>query len=112
VPKSRRKTSQSERLHELRSAHACDATLQNLIAVLATRLDLCAKLAIYEYEADNEGFADSASFFSAVASAERESVRELVQSLRHHLDQSSAAVPPPAGRLDQPSDSFPPQVKP
>jgi hypothetical protein len=112
VPKSRRKTSGSERLAELRSAHACNATLQNLIAVLATRLDLCAKLAIYEFEADNEGFANSASFFSAVASAERESVRELVEALRVHLDQANGAVPTPANRLDQPSDSFPPQVKP
>jgi hypothetical protein len=86
VPQKRRQASGSERLNELRRAHPYDAVLHNLLAVLTTKLDLCARLPIYEFEANNEGFADTASLFNALASAEHENVRELVESLRVHLD--------------------------
>ena len=86
MPQNRRQTSGNERLNELRRAHPYDTALRNLLAVLTTKLDLCARLPIYEFEADNEGFADAASLFSALASAEHESVRELIESLRVHLD--------------------------
>jgi hypothetical protein len=88
VPQNRRQTSGSERLNELRRTHPYDSTLQNLLAILTTKLDLCARLPIYEFEADNAGLADAASFFSALASAERESVHDLAQSLRVHLDRA------------------------
>jgi hypothetical protein len=89
VPQNRRKTSGSERLNELRRAHPYDSSLQNLLAVLTTKLDLCARLPVYEFEADNEGHADTASLFSALASAEHESLRDLVESLRAHLDRGN-----------------------
>lgn len=85
-----RQTSGSGRLNELRRAHPYDVTLQNLLAVLTTKLDLCARLPVYEFEADNGGLADAASYFSALASAERENVYELAQSLRVHLDRASS----------------------
>lgn len=84
-----RQTSTSQRLAELRHAHPYDATLQNLLAVLATKLDLSTRLPVYEYEADSEGFADTASFLSALASAERESLQDILASLRLHLDRTS-----------------------
>ena len=93
MPQNRRQTSGSERLNELRRAHPYDSTLQNLLAVLTTKLDLCARLPVYEFEADNAGLADAASFFSALASAERESVYELGQSLRVHLDRANGRFP-------------------
>ena len=89
MPHNRRQTSGSERLNELRRTHTYDSTLQNLLAVLTTKLDLCARLPVYEFEADNAGLADAASFFSALASAERESVHELALSLRVHLDRAT-----------------------
>ena len=81
--------STAQRLAELRSAQPCDATLQNLLSILTAKLDLSARLPVFEYEADSEGFPEAASFMSALASAERESVQDIVRSLRSHLDNTS-----------------------
>lgn len=81
-----RQTSTAQRLNELRRAHPYDKTLQNLLTVLNAKLELSAHLPVFEYEADSEGFAETASFLSALASAERESVRDLLGSLQHHLE--------------------------
>lgn len=85
----RQNSSSADRLVELRRAHPYDATLQNLLAVLTVKLDLSTRLPVYEYEADSEGFSDTASFLSAVASAERESVQDILASLRQHLDRTA-----------------------
>jgi hypothetical protein len=82
---ARTERSSTQRLTELRSALPYDATLQNLVTVLTMKLDLCARLPIFEYEAESEGFTDSASFFGALASAERTSVNEIRRSLQSHL---------------------------
>jgi hypothetical protein len=84
-----RQTSAAQRLAELRRAHPHDATLQNLLAVVSAKLDLSARLPVFEYEADSEGFSDTASFMSALASAERESLEDILASLRLHLDRTS-----------------------
>jgi hypothetical protein len=84
--------STAQRLAELRSAQPCDTTLQNLLSILSAKLDLSARLPVYEYEADTEGFPEAASFMSALASAERESVQDLLRSLRTHLDNTSARL--------------------
>jgi hypothetical protein len=84
-----RRPSTAKRLAELRSAQPCDTTLQNLLSILTAKLDLSARLPVFEYEADSEGFPEVASFMSALASAERESVQEVVRSLRLHLDDTS-----------------------
>ena len=84
-----RQTSTAQRLAELRSAQPCDTTLQNLLNILTAKLDLSARLPVFEYEADSEGFPEAASFMSALASAERESVQDVLRSLRMHLDQTS-----------------------
>jgi hypothetical protein len=84
----RQNSTPADRLAELRRAHPYDATLQNLLAVLTAKLELSTRLPVYEYEADSEGFSDTASFLSAVASAERESVQEILGSLRQHLDRT------------------------
>lgn len=86
---SPRQTSTTQRLADLRRAHPYDATLQNLLAVLTTKLDLSTRLPVYEYEADSEGFSDIASFLSALASAERDSVQEILGTLRQHLDRTA-----------------------
>jgi hypothetical protein len=84
-----RRPSTTQRLAELRSAQPCDTTLQNLLSILNAKLDLSARLPVFEYEADSEGFPEVASFMSALASAERESVQDVVRSLRLHLDGTS-----------------------
>ena len=85
----RRPTSTAQRLAELRSAQPCDTTLQNLLSILTAKLDLSARLPVFEYEADSEGFTEAASFMSALASAERESVQDVVRALKLHLDRTS-----------------------
>lgn len=84
-----RETSTAQRLAALRRAHPADATLHNLLSILTAKLDLSTRLPVFEYEADSEGFADTASFLSALASAERESVQDVLASLRQHIDRTS-----------------------
>jgi hypothetical protein len=96
VAEAPRQTSTAQRLADLRRAHPHDATLQNLLAVLTAKLDLSARLPVFEYEADSEGFADTASFMSALASAERESLEDILTSLRLHLDRSAGRFTPGA----------------
>jgi hypothetical protein len=92
VAEDSRQTSTAERLAALRRAHPADATLQNLLTVLNAKLDLSTRLPVFEYEADNEGFADTASFLSALGSAERESLQDVLASLRQHIDRLSGRV--------------------
>ena len=87
-----RRSSTTQRLAELRSAQPCDTTLQNLLSILNAKLDLSARLPVFEYEADSEGFPEAASFMSALASAERESVQDVLRSLRMHLDAHQRAL--------------------
>ena len=89
MSETRPPTSTAQRLAELRSAQPCDTTLQNLLSILTAKLDLSARLPVFEYEADSEGFREVASFMSALASAERESVQDVVRSLRVHLDSTA-----------------------
>ena len=94
MSETRRQTSTAQRLAELRSAQPCDTTLQNLLEILTAKLDLSSRLPVFEYEADSEGFPDAASFMSALASAERESLQDVVRSLRLHLDRTSGRFSP------------------
>ena len=94
MSETRRPTSTAQRLADLRSAQPCDTTLQNLLNILNAKLDLSARLPVYEYEADSEGFPEAASFMSALASAERESVQDILRSLRQHLDRTSGRFTP------------------
>ena len=91
-----RRTSTAQRLVELRRAHPHDATLQNLLAIVSLKLDLSARLPVFEYEADSEGFSDTASFLSSLASAERESLQDVLTSLRLHLDRTASRFTPGA----------------
>jgi len=94
VAEDRRTWSTAQRLAELRSAQPCDTTLQNLLSILNAKLDLSARLPVFEYEADSEGFPEAASFMSALASAERESVQDIIRSLRQHLDGTGGRFAP------------------
>lgn len=84
-----RQSSSAQRLSDLRRAHPYDATLQNLLTLLTAKLDLSARLPVFEYEADSEGFGETASFLSALASSERESLQDLLGSLRRHLENTN-----------------------
>jgi rubrerythrin len=93
VASTPRETLTARRLNELRRAHQADATLQSLLTVLGAKLDLSARLPVFEYEAASEGHEDCARAFEVLARAERAHVNELLTVLRTHLDRSLAATP-------------------
>lgn len=75
----------TRRLTDLRRAQPADATLKNLLDVLTAKLELCASLPVYEWEAGSEGFEDCAAAFRDLAEAERRSCGHVIDRLREHL---------------------------
>jgi hypothetical protein len=80
----------SRKLSDLTAAYAADRTLENLLRTLTAKLDLCARLPVFEYEADSEGHRADADAFERLGIAERRSFDELLRSLRRHLDEMPA----------------------
>ena len=75
----------ARRLEELRRGLPTDATLQNLLAVVTSQLQLCARLPVYEYEAASDSHEESAAAFHALAIAEHSHVEDLLVALSRHL---------------------------
>jgi hypothetical protein len=82
----------TRRLTDLRRAQPTDATLRNLLGVLTAKLELCASLPVYEWEAGSEGHEDCAAAFRMLAEAERQSCNEVLNRLREHLDLRAAEL--------------------
>jgi hypothetical protein len=82
--------SPGRRLSDLSAAHPADRTVENLLRTLTAKLDLCARLPVYEYEADSEGHYASASAFQQLGVTERRTFDELLRCLRAHLDEIDA----------------------
>jgi hypothetical protein len=85
-------SSAARRLSDLRRAQPGDPTLQNLLGVLNAKLELCARLPIFEYEAGSQGHETCVRAFRRLAEVERESFNDVLVCLRQHLDAT------PAGR--------------
>jgi hypothetical protein len=79
-------TDAARRLADLQRAQPADATLKNLLGCLNAKLDLCARLPVFEWEAGNEGYESSAEAFRRLAEAERRSCAEILDCLREHLE--------------------------
>jgi hypothetical protein len=79
-------TDAARRLADLQRAQPADATLRNLLGCLNAKLDLCARLPVFEWEAGNEGYESSAHAFRRLAEAERRSCAEILDCLREHLE--------------------------
>lgn len=80
----------TRRLSDLTAAHPADRTLENLLRALTAKLDLCARLPVFEYEADAEGHHASAEAFERLGISERLAFDELLRGLRRHLDELPA----------------------
>src|SRR5690349_17628197 len=89
-------TDATVRLSDLRRAKAADVTLENLLSALTSMIQECARLAVFEYEAGNEGHGDLARAFHNLAITERESFRVLLDHLRGHLNDLSGETVPEA----------------
>jgi hypothetical protein len=74
------------RLNELRSPRYADPTLRNLVGLLQSKLELCARLPVLVHEAASEGHEGSARLFRSISVAEDRQVTELLETLREHLD--------------------------
>jgi len=84
-------TDAARRLADLQRAQPADATLRNLLGCLNAKLDLCARLPVFEWEAGNEGYEGSANAFRRLAEAERRSCADILDVLREHLEQHPEA---------------------
>ena len=82
------------RLSDLQRSHAADATLKNLLSTLTGQIQTCARLAVFEYEADSEGHKELALAFHDLAEIERASFNTLLEHLRRHLNELPAAPAP------------------
>ena len=80
----------TRRLTDLRRAQPADATLKNLLGILNAKLELCASLPVYEWEAESEGWTERAAAFREFAETERRTCGEVLDQLRAHLEQRAA----------------------
>jgi hypothetical protein len=78
-------------INDLRDARTGDATLRSLLGLLDTKLELCSRLPILEYEAAHEGHERCAVAFRRLAEAERRAVDELIECLREHIGEGVTA---------------------
>jgi hypothetical protein len=83
--------SPARRLSDLRKGQPASPTLQNLLGILSAKLDLCARLPIYEYEAASQGHETCTIAFRRLAEVERESCNEMLQCLRDHIEETAKA---------------------
>ena len=96
-------TDASLRLSDLRRAQAADASLENLLNAITGKIQDSARLAVFEYEAGNEGHDALAVAFRALGEIERESFRTLLDHLRRHLNDLEDEPAPATGRFTSPS---------
>jgi hypothetical protein len=92
-------SSAARRLSDLRRAQPGDPTLQNLLGILSAKLELCARLPIFEYEAGSQGHESCARSFRRLAELERESFNEALACLRVHLDNTAGHGVATEGKL-------------
>jgi hypothetical protein len=80
-------------INDLRGASPADAALQNLLGVLSAKLELCARLPVFAFEAGNAGHESCAAAFRNLADSERRSFEDLLVCLRTHLEDTSGEPP-------------------
>lgn len=88
-------------LSDLRDSRIAEASLENLLHTLAGKIQTSARLAVFAYEAGNEGHSALAATFRELAETERRSFDALLASLHRYLDEMPAAsvdAPKAAGR--------------
>lgn len=91
------------RLSDLQRNRAADATLKNLLSTLTDQIQTCAKLGVFEYEADSEGHRALAIAFRELGEVERASFNALLEYLRRHLNELQPEVPPAPAATHRPS---------
>jgi hypothetical protein len=86
------------RLSDLQRSRAADSSLKNLLSTLTDQIQTCARLAVFEYEADSEGHKALAGAFHELGERERASFNSLLDYLRRHLIELEAETATTAAR--------------
>ena len=60
--------------------------------MLSAKLELCASLPVYEWEAGSEGHQTCALAFRHLAEMERRTCNDVLEQLRQHLDHRATAA--------------------
>jgi len=81
----------SNSLRELRDSQGVDQTLQNLLRALTLNLELRARYRVFEFEAAQDGYPETARLFKSLREAEGEQIAELMAGLHARLGQDQAA---------------------
>jgi hypothetical protein len=76
-------------LGDLRRVQPADATTKNLLALLTAKLEICAGLPVWEWEAVNEGHERCAATLHDLADTERRSCTRVMECLRIHLERQT-----------------------
>jgi hypothetical protein len=74
-------------LRELRDAQGVDQTLQNLLRALTLNLELRARYRVFEFEAAQDGYPETARLFRSLRDAEGDQIAELMAGLHARLGQ-------------------------
>ena len=78
-------------LSDLRDSQGVDQTLQNLLRALTLNLELRARYRVFEFEAAQDGYPETARLFKSLREAEGEQIAELMAGLHARLGQDQAA---------------------
>ena len=80
----------SNSLRELRDSQGVDQTLQNLLRALTLNLELRARYRVFEFEAAQDGYPETARLFRSLRDAEGAQIAELMAGLHARLGQDTA----------------------
>ena len=80
---------------ELRRAAPADDTTRNLLELLRCKLDLCARLGVFELEAGSEGHHATATLFHDLAAVERDSFERLKRRLIAEMEATGTTADRP-----------------
>jgi len=84
------RTSSGVGIGDLRRRQPADDTMRNLLDLMRDKLDTCARLPVFELEANNEGHTQAAALFRELCEVERDSFDALKAQLRAEIESTTA----------------------
>jgi hypothetical protein len=73
-------------IEQIRTERPVKNTVHNLVQTLSVKLDSAARYHLYEEDAKEEGLEDCVDVFARLADRDRESIDDLLQCLKDHID--------------------------
>jgi rubrerythrin len=73
-------------IERIRTEQPVKNTVHNLIQTLSTKLDSAARYGLYQEDASADGMEDCADVFARLAERDRESINDLLECLKGHID--------------------------